>query len=467
MRFSLYALRLSLRIAPMTDKTVEANNLMDKIVALARHRGFIFPGSEIYGGLANSWDYGPLGVELKNNIKRLWWKIFVQQRADMVGVDGAIIMNSKVWEASGHIKTFHDPLIECRSCHTRFRADQIDTKEPCTVCGKADQFTNPANFNLMLKTHIGPTAEKGNEAYLRPETAQTMFVDFPQVVQSMRRKLPFGIAQIGKAFRNEITPGNFIYRTREFEIMELEYFVAPEEWETHFEMWKTAMHEWIERVGIDASRVHELEVSEEDRAHYSSRTVDFEFDYPFGRKELYGLAYRSDYDLRQHARASGQDLQYTDTTGKHFFPHVIEPTFGVDRTVLAVLLSAYHEEAVRGEKRVVLKLSPALAPYYVAVLPLSKKAELTVVSEKIASTLRQYCNVDHDVTQSIGKRYRRQDEIGTPYCVTVDFESLKDTAVTVRDRDSMAQERVAVEKVEDYLKSKIQSSNDKSNPKSQ
>lgn len=429
---------------------------LETIVTLAKHRGFIFPGSEIYGGLANSWDYGPLGVLLKNNIRDAWWRFFVTSRGDMYGIDGAIIMNSKVWEASGHVETFHDPLVECRHCHTRFRADQIDTTAACPNCGETGQFTEAANFNLMLKTHLGPKADQVSAAYLRPETAQTMFVDFNQVVQAMRARLPFGIAQIGKAFRNEITPGNFIFRTREFEIMELEYFVQPEAWETAFEAWLTAMKEWLDRVGIDKSRVHDLEIPTEERAHYSSRTVDLEFDYPFGRKELYGLAYRSDYDLRQHAQASGQDLQYTDpVSGEKFFPHVIEPTFGLTRTVLAVLLSAYHEEEVKGEKRVVLKFKPNLAPYQVAVLPLSKKPELMKVAEALAGQLRQHWSTDYDVTQSIGRRYRRQDEIGTPYCLTVDFDSLEDQAVTIRDRDTMEQERLPIDHVVTYLQNKL------------
>lgn len=429
---------------------------MEKLVAFAKHRGFIFPGSEIYGGLANSWDYGPLGVELKNNIRQLWWHTFVRQRGDVVGIDGAILMNPKVWEASGHVETFHDPLIECKKCHTRFRADQVDSAAACPQCGAVDSFTTPANFNLMLKTFLGPKEDQTNQVYLRPETAQTMFVDFPQVVQSMRVRVPFGIAQSGKSFRNEITPGNFIFRQREFEIMELEYFVAPTEWEQHFESWLTAMKEWVVAVGIDPAHVHELEVPADERAHYSSRTVDLEFDYPFGRKELYGLAYRGDYDLQQHAKHSGKLIQYTDpVSGEAYVPHVIEPTFGLDRTVLAVLLSAYSEEEVKGETRVVLRLKPRLAPYQVAVLPLSKKPELMKIAEPLAQTFRQTMNVDYDVTQSIGKRYRRQDEIGTPYCVTVDFESLEDQAVTVRDRDTMAQERVPIDRVVEYLAGKL------------
>lgn len=431
------------------------NNLMEKIIALTKHRGFIFPGSEIYGGLSNSWDYGPLGVELKNNIKQAWWKFFVQSRSDVVGIDGAILMNPKVWEASGHLETFHDPLVECKVCHTRVRADQADQAR-CTLCGAQDSFTRPANFSLMLKTFLGPKEDQTATVYLRPETAQTMFVDFPLVLQTLRPRVPFGIAQIGKAFRNEITPGNFIYRLREFEIMELEYFVPPHAWAEHFERWLRAMKAWLDVVGIDSSRVHELEVPPQERAHYSQRTVDLEFEYPFGRKELYGLAYRGDFDLQQHAKHSGKNLAYTDpASSETYVPHVIEPTFGLDRTILAVLLSAYHEEEVSREKRVVLKLKPYLAPYPVAVLPLSKKEELMKVAEPLAQELRRSLNVDYDSTQSIGKRYRRQDEIGTPYCVTVDFDTLEDQAVTVRDRDTMEQERIALAKVRDYLQGKL------------
>lgn len=430
---------------------------MDMIVNLAKRRGFIFAGSEIYGGLANSWDYGPLGVELKNNIKRSWWNMFVRGRQDVVGIDAALIMNPKVWEASGHVATFSDPLVECVHCHARFRADQIDTAKPCTACGDKAGFTQPKQFNLMFKTHLGPSEETGSAVYLRPETAQAMFVDFPNVLATSRKKIPFGIAQVGKAFRNEITPGNFIFRTREFEQMEIEYFVKQSEWETHFETWLALMHEWIKQCGIDAEKIHTVEVSEADRAHYSSRTVDIEFDFPFGRGELYGLAYRSDFDLKNHQEHSGKDMSYLDSeTNEKYIPHVIEPTFGVDRTLLAVLASAYHEEEVKGEQRIVLRFPKHLAPYQVAVLPLMKKPELTSVAQEITKELSRYMSVEYDETQSIGKRYRRQDEIGTPYCITVDYDSLEDKAVTVRDRDTMAQERIAIEKLSEYLQGKIE-----------
>ncbi len=429
---------------------------MDTLVNLAKRRGFIFAGSEIYGGLANSWDYGPLGVELRNNIKKSWWKKFVQKRQDIVGLDSALIMNPKVWEASGHVATFSDPLIECKNCHERFRADQVDVNAPCQKCGEKDTFTEPAAFNLMLKTFLGPKEEAAAKAYLRPETAQAMFVDFPQVLASSRKRIPFGIAQIGRAFRNEITPGNFIFRLREFDIMEFEYFVHPNDWGKYFEYWLAQMHEWISECGIDSARAHELEVPEEDRAHYSSRTVDIEFDFPFGKKELYGLAYRGDFDLKNHSEHSGKDLSYTDpVTNEKYIPHVIEPTFGLDRTILAVLVSAYKEEEVDGEMRTVLSLPAHLAPYQVAVLPLMKKEELTDEARKITEELSNYMAVEYDETQSIGKRYRRQDEIGTPFCVTIDYDTLEDNAVTVRDRDTMKQERVAITELKKYLVEKI------------
>ena len=429
---------------------------MDTITQLAKQRGFIFPGSDIYGGLKNSWDYGPLGVELKNNIKRAWWQRFVHGRLDVVGIDAALIMNPRVWEASGHLATFNDPLVECKNCHTRFRADHLDPAKPCEHCGERDQFAEAKDFNLMFKTFIGATQDEDNVVYLRPETAQAMFVDFGAVQQTSRQRVPFGIAQIGKAFRNEITPGNYIFRTREFEQMEIEYFVQPGSWEEHFDAWLQAMHDWIESCGITKDKIHELEVPEKERAHYSERTVDLEFDFPFGRDELYGLAYRGDFDLQSHAKASGQERTYTDPqTNEKYVPHVVEPTWGVDRTLLAMLLSAYTEEAVEGDTRTVLKLPAWAAPYKVAVLPLSRKSELEDVARPLAETLGQQYAVDYDVTGSIGKRYRRQDEIGTPLCVTVDFDSLEDNAVTIRYRDTMEQERVAIDKVAEIVQDRL------------
>lgn len=440
---------------------MSADISLDTIVNLAKRRGFIFPGSEIYGGLANSWDYGPLGVELKNNIKRLWWKTFVHSRLDVTGIDAALMMNPKVWEASGHLETFHDPLVECKKCHSRFRADKIDTNKACPSCSEENQFTEAANFNLMFKTHLGPKEDGGSVVYLRPETAQAMFVDFPSVVTTTRQRIPFGVAQIGKAFRNEITPGNFIFRTREFEQMEIEYFIAPDGWEEHFEAWLKQMHLWLELCGINKDLVHELEVSKDELAHYSKRTVDIEFDFPFGRGELYGIAYRTDFDLKRHQEFSGKDMSYTDpVTNEKYIPHVIEPTFGVDRTLLAMLVSAYTEEEAptadgKTESRVVLKLPQQLAPYQVAVLPLSRKEELEGIARPLAQELAGNFSVDYDVTQSIGRRYRRQDEIGTPYCVTVDFDSLEDQQVTIRDRDTMKQERVSLQDIASILKQKM------------
>jgi glycyl-tRNA synthetase len=434
------------------------NVSMDTLVTLCKTRGFIFPGSDIYGGLANSWDYGPLGVELKNNIKQAWWKKFVTSRLDMVGLDAALLMNPKVWEASGHVATFTDPLVECKKCHERYRADQIDLKAACTKCGNKDTFTEPASFNLMLKTTLGPKEDASAVVYFRPETAQAMFVDFPLIVTSSRKRVPFGIAQIGKAFRNEITPGNFIFRQREFEQMEIEYFIHPDSWEAEFEKWLGLMHEWIKECGIKETEIHDLEVEKDELAHYSKRTVDIEYEYPFGRKELYGLAYRTDFDLKNHGKASGKEIEYTDpNTKEKYVPHVIEPSFGVDRTLLAVLLSAYDEEkAPTGEeggedKRVVMRFPRHLAPIKVAVLPLSKKEELSSVAQPLAEKLAKLFRTEYDETQSIGKRYRRQDEIGTPFCVTVDFETLNDNAVTVRERDSMKQERIPLADLENYL----------------
>ena len=420
----------------------------------------MFPGSEIYGGMANSWDYGPLGVELKNNIKKLWWKKFVQERDDMVGIDAALIMNPKVWEASGHLKNFTDPLVECKKCHNRFRSDTLEGQKNCPECG--GEFTQAQQFNLMFKTFIGPAEESANIAYFRPETAQAMFVDFKNVLNTTRRKIPFGIAQVGKAFRNEITPGNFIFRTREFEQMEIEYFIREKDWKESFEYWLGEMKAWMKLIGLKDEDLHFAEIPDGERAHYSKRTVDIEFAFPFGVKELYGIAYRTDFDLKNHQEKSGTDLTYKDpVVGEEpFLPHVIEPTFGVDRTFLAVLIAAYQEEQAKSaegeeEERIVLKLPKMLAPIQVAVLPLSKKEELSSVAQKIAQDLRKNFTVDYDETQSIGKRYRRQDEIGTPFCVTVDFESLEDEAVTIRERDSMEQERIKIKELENYLSEKF------------
>ena len=395
--------------------------------------------------MANSWDYGPLGVELKNNIKQLWWKKFVQSRDDMVGLDTALIMNPKVWEGSGHLKNFSDALVECKKCHARFRVDEANK---CLNCGD-NELAAPKQFNLMFKTFIGPAEETTNMAYFRPETAQGMFVDFKNILDTTRVSLPFGIAQIGKAFRNEITPGNFIFRTREFEQMEIEYFIREKDWEQSFEYWRKQMSDWIKELGIDAKKVHEVEIPEGERAHYSKRTVDFEYEFPFGQKELYGLAYRTDFDLKNHEKFSGQNLKYKDLeTGEEFWPHVIEPTWGVDRSALVVLLESYAEE----EKRIVLKLPFKLAPYKAAVFPLlANKPELVEMARKIYDDLRKDFMVVFDGRGNIGKRYYSQDEIGTPFCITVDFDSLEKGDVTIRNRDTMKQERVKIENIKEFL----------------
>lgn len=438
---------------------------IDTIVSLCKQRGFIFPGSEIYGGLANSWDYGPLGAELRKNIKDAWWSRFVQARHDMVGVDAALMMNNKVWEASGHVSGFNDPLVDCKSCKSRFRADHISEEHgekdpskfdfenlPCPSCGKKE-LTTPRQFNMMFRTFIGPMEESANQVYLRPETAQGIFVNYKNILQSSRMKVPFGIGQIGKAFRNEITPGNFTFRTLEFEQMEIEYFIREEQWEEMFELWYQEMRAFAKEIGLNTEMIHDVEVEGADLAHYSKRTLDFEFDFPFGRKELWGLAYRTDFDLKAHQESSGENLEYTEPgTEKKYLPHVIEPTMGLDRTLLALLVSAYTVEEVDGkESRVVMKFTKEMAPYKVAVLPLSKKPELQNVAQPVYDQLSQYWHTDYDVTQSIGKRYRRQDEIGTPYCVTVDFDTIDDQSVTVRDRDTMKQERIKIEDLQSYL----------------
>ncbi len=425
---------------------------MEKIVSLAKRRGFIYPGSEIYGGLSGTWDYGPLGVELKNNIKQLWWRTFVQDRDDMCGIDAAILMNAEVWKASGHIDGFQDPLVECSKCKRRFRADQVE--DVCPECNGT--FGEVRQFNMMFKTQVGATEGEGTVSYLRPETAGGIFVNFKNVVDSLHPKLPFGIAQIGKAFRNEIAPRDFIFRVREMEQMEIEYFVRPADWEASFLAWRDATLSFMESLGIPRSHMHELEVEPEDRAHYSKRTIDVEFDFPFGRKELFGLAYRTDFDLSAHAAASGADLTYLEDSvdgkaGERFIPHVIEPSFGVDRTVLAVLASAYTEDEVGGEVRTYLKFNSAVAPIKAAVFPLLKnKPELVDKAREVYAMLKkQIPQIMWDDNGNIGKRYRRQDEIGTPYCITIDFDTLGETAdlkdtVTLRSRDTGEQERVAI-----------------------
>jgi len=425
---------------------------LEKVVSLCKRRGFVFQGSDIYGGLAGTWDYGPLGVALKNNIKNLWWRMFVEDREDVLGLDAAIIMNPRAWEASGHTETFSDPLVACEECKRRFRADHVENPNVCPECG--GKLGEVRQFNMMFKTQVGATEGESSAAYLRPETAGGIFVNFKNVIDALHPKLPFGIAQIGKAFRNEIAPRDFIFRVRELEQMEIEYFVREGEWSSWFEHWREAMWKWVEAVGIDRDKVSELEVPDADRAHYSKRTIDFEFEYPFGRKELYGLAYRTDFDLKAHAQGSGVDLSYfDDSTGERLLPHVIEPSFGVERTMLAVLLSAYTEDELGGETRVYLQLSPQVAPVTAAVFPLLKnKPELVTRAREIFTDLKRTIpRVAFDDNGNIGKRYRRQDEIGTPYCITIDFETLENNTVTLRDRDTGVQKRVAAGELKNLL----------------
>lgn len=416
---------------------------LEDIVSLAKRRGFIFQGSEVYGGLSGTWDYGPLGVMLKRNIMQLWWQMFVTDRDDMFGVDAAILMNQKVWQASGHVDTFTDPLVECSGCRSRFRADKIDTSK-CPTCGKAGTFGEPRQFNMMFKTNVGPVDDEASVSYLRPETAQGIFTNFKNVVDTIYPDLPFGLAQQGKAFRNEISPRDFIFRSREFEQMEIEYFVHPDNWQESFEMWVKLVHEWCDALGLSKDKVHELEVPENDRAHYSKRTIDFEYDFPIGREELLGLAYRTDFDLGNIQRESGKGMEYTvKGTNERFVPHVIEPSFGLERAIMAVLSEAYVEDEVNGEKRVYLKLPEHLAPYKFCVSPLLKnKPELVAKAREVYGALKKkYGNITWDDNGNIGKRYRRQDEIGTPYCVVVDFNTLQDGTVTVRNRDTTEQHR--------------------------
>jgi len=435
----------------MAEKSPE---LMEKIISLCKRRGFVFQGSEIYGGLAGTWDYGHLGLALKNNIKSLWWKMFVTDREDMYGVDAAILMQGKVWEVSGHTSTFADPLVECEKCKRRFRADHLENSEKCPECG--GKLGEPRMFNMMFQTKVG--AQDAVTSYLRPETAQGVFTNFKNTVDSFHPKLPFGIAQIGKAFRNEISPRDFIFRVRELEQMEVEYFVKPDEWQAEFEKWRENVREWVKLLGL--KNVHEVEIKEEDRAHYSARTVDFEYDYPFGQNELLGLACRTDFDLKNHMKGSGVELEYFDEeTKEKFVPFVIEPSFGVERALLAVLVESYTEDELGGEPRVFLKLPKHLAPIRAAIFPLLKnKPELVAKAREVFMMLKKdFPNVVFDDNGNIGKRYRRQDEIGTPFCITIDFDTLGEKpellgTVTLRDRDSGEQKRVNIEELKEALK---------------
>jgi glycyl-tRNA synthetase len=455
---------------------------MEKIVGLAKRRGFVFPDSEIYGGMANSWDYGPYGTELKNNIAQTWWKTFVQKRDDMVGLDSAIITNPKVWEASGHVANFSDPLVDCKKCQTRHRGDKLleekigveetvkikfeevgtklnELKVPCPACGKSD-WTDAKRFNLLFETYIGPVVEAKNKTYLRGETAQGIFINFKNILNTSRKKLPFGVAQVGKAFRNEITPGNFIFRTREFEQMEIEYFIKPPEkesdWKDLFEEWQKEIKRFFkEDLGLSDKNMKWRRHGEDERSFYSKDTYDVEYNFPsIGWGELHGFAYRTDYDLQQHIKYSGADLSYVDENGEKYVPHVIEPSFGLTRTLLAVLSEAYTEEKMEGEDepRIVMKFKKNLAPVKVAVFPLLKnKPDLVKKAKEIYDNLKQVYMCEFDDNGNIGKRYRRQDEIGTPFCVTVDFDSLEKDDVTVRDRDTMKQERIAIKDLPEYL----------------
>lgn len=459
---------------------------MEKIVSLCKRRGFIFPGSEIYGGLANTWDYGPYGVELLKNIKDLWWKYFVNKRMDMVGIESAILMNPRVWEASGHVTSFSDPLMDCKKCNQRVRGDKLleeklgienvagkslkqiselikTHKIQCPKCSSCD-FTEARSFNLMFKTYQGVVEDDAAMVYLRPETAQGMFVNFKNVQQTTRRRIPFGIAQVGKAFRNEITPGNFTYRTREFEMMEIEYFVREKQWKPIFDDWRREMEKFFLKIlGFKKANMRWREHDKKELSHYSKETWDIEYKFPFGWGELWGIAYRTDFDLKQHEKFSGEKMEYLDPeTNEKFVPHCIEPTFGVTRTLLTALLEAYDEDEAptekpgkEKEKRIVMRFPANLAPVKAAVLPLMKKEPLGSKAKEFFESLKKDFIVEYDDIGSIGKRYRRHDELGTPFCFTVDFQTVEDLTVTIRDRDSMKQERIKLDKVCDFLKQRL------------
>jgi len=458
----------------MADYSKNKAALMDKIVSLCKRRGFVFPNSEIYGGLANTWDFGPLGVELKNNIKKAWWQKIVKEREEVVGVDTAVIMNSQVWKASGHLKGFTELLQECKSCHTRFRKDYLEEgkygeiirkkgKLCCPLCG--GELTSEKQFNLMFKTFFGPVEDQSHVVYLRPETAQGIFVNFKNILNSSRKKIPFGIAQIGKSFRNEITPGNFIFRLREFEQMELEYFVSPQEDEKWYQYWLQERLQWYLDLGMKKDTIRLHPHKKEDLAHYAKACTDVEYNFPFalspkgeGWDELEGIANRTDYDLKNHQKYSGQDMSYFDEkTKKNYFPFVIEPSQGVERTALAFLLDAYDEEETPQGPRVVLHLHPLLSPIKIAVLPLLKNnKELVSLAQDVYKDLQPHFAADFDIVASVGRRYRRQDEVGTPWCVTIDHQSLEDQTVTIRDRDTMKQERIKINEVKSWIDKKLE-----------
>jgi glycyl-tRNA synthetase len=431
--------------------------LFDKVVNLCKRRGFVFPSAEIYGGFRSTYDYGPVGVLMLRNVKEAWWRSMVQLRDDVVGLDAAILSPPAIWEASGHLETFTDPLVDCRNCGARHRLDKLDDPDECPTCHRRGTFTEPRQFNLMFKTNAGPVEDAGSVTYLRPETAQGIFVNFTNVVNTSRKKPPFGIAQIGKSFRNEITPQNFVFRTREFEQMEMEYFVPPEEGPRWYEYWCQERFNWYLELGMPADRLRLRPHEADELSHYSSGTSDIEYLFPWGWDELEGIAQRTDFDLRRHTEHSGERLDWFDQgTGTRYTPYVIEPAAGATRTMMVFLMAAYDEEEVRGETRTVLRLHPRLAPYQVAVLPLSKKAELVGPARDVLANLQPHFMCEYDETQAIGRRYRRQDELGTPYCVTVDFDSLDDHAVTVRERDSMAQDRIPMADVVPYLRERLE-----------
>jgi glycyl-tRNA synthetase len=449
------------------------NSRIEQIKSLAKQRGFIYQGSDIYDGLAGTWDYGPLGVELVRNIKEIWWQQFVQSRADMFGVDADILMSPRVWQASGHVDGFADPLVEDKKTKKRYRADHLLenagienaeglSPEEMTDVIQQEDITSPdgnelgevKTFNMMFETQVGASGESDTKTYLRPETAQGMFVNFKNILDSYHPKVPFGVGQIGKAFRNEITPQNYLYRTREFEQMEVEYFVREKNWEEEFENWREEINEFIKTIGLDTDKVSEYDVPDDEAAHYAKKTIDFEYDYPFGTKELYGLAYRTDYDLKNHIEASGEKLSYYDQQAEErFVPHVIEPSLGIDRTVLALLDSALETEDVDGDERTVTRFNKEVAPIKIAVFPLQRKDKLKDKAHDVFDQLQDKWHTHYDETGSIGKRYRRQDEVGTPYCITVDFQTVEDdNKVTIRDRDTMEQDRVDIENLIDYFK---------------
>ncbi len=462
----------------MNKKKNPDTDPLKPIVALCKRRGFIYPGSDIYGGFANTYSFGPYGTELKKNIKDLWWKTFVQNRIDMVGMDGPILLHPKVWKASGHLDSFNDALVDCKSCKSRFRVDHLLEEKlhenleglslnemtdlikkndiKCPKCNKSD-FTEARYFNLMFQTPMKKTDDKQHVAYLRPETAQAIFIEFKNIIDTMRKKIPFGIAQIGKAFRNEITPGNFIFRVIEFEQMEIEYFINEKDWEKYFDLWLQDMHKWCDLIGLKKENIKEHEHAKEQLSHYSKRTVDLVYKFPFGTSELYGLAYRTNFDLTAHSEHSSTKLEYFDQEKNiRFIPHVLEPTFGVERTILALLCDAYEEEELENnETRTVLHFSSRIAPIKTAVFPLMRKEELIKKSKEIFEMLKNEWNSEYDESGTIGKRYRRQDELGTPYCITIDFDTLENNTVTLRDRDTMKQTRIPIDKIIETLKTKL------------